>query len=533
MIATLLKNRFKSLIYGMFLRGRGKTLSKPAVSKIVLFSAIYIYLAFAFFFLSTVTALSLGSALIPIGASWLYFAVLTLMTASLVFVLSIFETKSEIFEGRDNELLLSMPIKPRDIVAARMITVLIYNFIEAAIISLPAAVVYCIIGGFEIRGLIGGLLMGAVAALIASVLSSGVGYLLSLLMKRIKNKTLFTVIFSLLFVFLYMFGYSKIISGFQSFIESLVNNTEAIKSDYAILYYIGKAALLEPLCIIPAVIISVALLALAYLAISKSYISIVTVSQSTKSARYVVKNTSQSSILFALFKKELTKLKSSAVYMLNSCIGLVFELVLAIAALFKRDMIIGVALSLGLEASSLAPMLICALILIGSVNMMSASALSLEGDGLWILKTLPIQPKTVLWAKTLPHIAVSAPITLLSSVLVFIASGVELYYLPFFVLTPMLSVAFTAFLGLIFNIAFPKFVYENEAQVVKQSLAVTLTLGVEMLVSVGALFLSLWLSAFNPLLSSGVIFLALLIATAALYTVLFSVSLKRYEKIEV
>ena len=56
-----------------------------------------------------------------------------------------------------------------------------------------------------------------------------------------------------------------------------------------------------------------------------------------KKAYYKGKKLAKRSSLFALTKKELFKLKSSSLYILNSSLGLVFEIIIAVLAVVKRD----------------------------------------------------------------------------------------------------------------------------------------------------------------------------------------------------
>lgn len=533
MIKLLLKNRFKSLIYGIFARTKGQNAKKPSLSKIVLFSALYLYLAFAFVFLSSSLAISLGSVLIPIGASWLYFAMITLITASVVFVLGVFETKTEIFDGCDNELLLSMPIKPRDIVASRLITVCAFNLLETAVAAIPAAIVYLRYSNYDVLGAVGALLTGVLTCVFATALSSGVGYLLSLLTKRMKSKTLFTVLLSLAFIFLYMLLYSKLVSGFETFIEDLANSVENIKQNYGILYYIGNASLLDWRSLLLLFFITAAVGTLAYCLISKSFISLADSSHGSKKSVYKAKKTSRKSVIFALTKRELLKFKSSAVYILNSSIGLIFELIFAVFLLVRRDVVRGFFEELTMNANQAAPILILMLLFTGSMNMMSASALSLEGENLWIVKSLPTESKTVLLSKALPHIVISSLPALLSSVITYIASGSSIYFLPFFIIIPQIFNVYSAFFGLVLNVAFPKFSYQNEAQVVKQSLPVFLVMLSQTLLCVMLLFLNLFAELISPLLAVFATAAVLLLLALVFGLVLFYPSAKKYARIEV
>ncbi len=532
MIKSLLKIRLKSIICGMLMGGKRGT-AKKSIGRAVLFSFLYLYLGFALVLFSSLMAISLGSVLIPMGASWLYFAMFSLVTVSFVFFFGVFETKAEIFEGKDNELLLSMPIKPSAIVGARLSMVMIYNYIESAVIMIPAAVVYAIYTGFEPLGFFGAIIMGILLPLFASSLASGVGYLLSLLTRKIKSKTFFSVALSLAFIVLYMALYSRIVNGMDSFLENLGNSVDSIRQNYGILYYLGAAAMLYLPAFIPVALVCALGAFIAYRLISRSYISLVTDIGGAEKTVYKEKKARQRSAVFALVKKEFFKLKSSSLYILNSAIGFILTVALSVAAFIKRDAIFAVMGQMGLLPEWNAPIFIAVLVFLTSVNMMSASALSLEGDNLWILKTLPIDAKTALISKCLPQIILGVPFTIVSATFFYFASGARLYYLPFFILVPLLANAASSFFGLIMNVAFPKFSYDNEAEVIKQSAPVFLTMMTQSIFNIAFVFMSIALAVVNPLLAVAAGTLLMLLISAVLLCILLFVSSRVYEKISV
>ena len=95
----------------------GKARSRAsAVGYALLFAVLVVVLMLCF----AGMALPLASVLLPAGLDWLYFASMGL-TALLVSVLaSAFTSYSGLFQSRDNELLLSLPIPPAVIFGVRV-----------------------------------------------------------------------------------------------------------------------------------------------------------------------------------------------------------------------------------------------------------------------------------------------------------------------------------------------------------------------------------------------------------------------------
>ncbi len=533
MIKILVRNRLNSVFGSVVGKGKGGTVKKASVAKKIGMTLLYIYVAATFASFSALMAYMLGSTLLPIGADWLYFSIFILASLAIVFVFTVFETKSELFECKDNELLLSMPIRPKDIVAARVLVVLIYNYLEELIIMLPCIVVY-IVYSPSVSGIVGSLLMIVLLPLISTALASGVGYAVALISKKIRKNSFVIVAVSLLFLLVYFIGYDVIFENLESFLAEVQESGSVSRMPF--LYYIGSAALLKPESIFVLAAAAIGLPAVAYALISKSYISIATDNGEGKHVAYKGGKFKQKSVLWSLTVKELRKFISSAMYMLNAGLGLVFSVGLSVYAVFNRKLILDLAAQLAAEgfeysfSAVISPLAIVALVFMTSMNIMSACSLSLEGKNFWILKTMPVSARTVLLSKAFPQIIVSTPPTLISSILLIIATGAPVEYWMFFILAPLFANIFTAFFGVVINVAFPKFEFDNETQPIKQSLSVFLVMMATMLVSVLIFVASILLiDKLSPLLISAVICAFYATLTAVFYLILVGPSAKRYD----
>ena len=538
MIKLLVKNRLRSFLGSVVGRGKGGTVKKASTGKIVGLTLLYIYVIGCFLFLSASMSLALGSVLIPLGASWLYFAIFMLASLSIVFIFSIFETKSELFECKDNDLLLSMPIKPKDIVLSRISVILIYNYIEEFIIMLPCIAVYAFFSGGDIVGVLGAIIVSLLIPLFATALASAVGYVVAIISKKLKRNSFITLAFSVVFLILYIWGYSELMGNMDSFLED--SSYSVSPFDLPVLYVIGGAALFKPLSIIILSVISIASALLAYYIISKSYIRIVTDNKGTKRAVYKEEKLKSKSALYALTIKELKRFFSSATYMLNTGIGLVFEIILAVCAVIKRAEIAEILTLLAKEIPSLsagdliAPVMIATLVFVSGMNMMSACALSLEGKNLWIPKSMPIKDKDIMLSKVLPHIIVTAPPTLITSLMLIIASSAPIKYWVFFILTPMAANVFSAFFGLVINVAFPKFEYDNEAQPIKQSLSVFLVMIIQMVLGIAVTVINFVLSMLSFGFAAAILTFGIFVMLSILFAfILLGSSARKYASIEI
>ena len=493
---------------------------------------LFIFVMFAAMF--TLLAVAAAPALISIGADWFYFLLFIGIDVSLVFIFGVFETKSEIFECRDNELLLSMPIKPRDIVISRVLSVIIWNYVESLVVFLPAIIVYGVMGGSYL-GVIGSSVVLLFLPLLPTALSCLVGFAVSLIAAKFKKKTFTTVIIFFAFFAAYMFGYSALVEGMEAMLLN-VSEVASTVGRFAFLRVVGSAAMLKPLPLLLLCIASVLSSACAVLAISSAFSRIVSTNKGGKRAIYRAKREKRRSPLFSLVRKELSRFFTSSTYIINSSLGVIFAGVIAVVALINKDMLLPLAEAFGALLGADAEALLCvtlvsAIGLCSSLSYISACSLSLEGKSLWIMKSMPVSGREVLTSKTLCHIIITAPVTLAASVLVCIATGI--YSLAwYFIIAPQLINAVCALAGILFNTAFPRFDFANEASVIKNSTAVFLTMMSVMIFSLGIAALGVWLST---LLAAGLVALIgtalLLVAVSCLAWLLLGAAVKKYERI--
>ena len=120
---------------------------------------------------------------------------------------------------------------------------------------------------------------------------------------------------------------------------------------------------------------------------------------------------------------------------------------------------------------SLEPLL---LILFGFSIVMTytpAVSLSLEGKNFWIIKSLPIEPRNVMISKIIFNLILIVPIALISLIML----GFNLSIDPLSIIVMMYVVVglsvLSSLINAYLNLFMPKFDFQNEVEVVKQSIA--------------------------------------------------------------
>lgn len=535
MVKSLIKIRFLSALSRLSgATGSNKKKSGTAAS-IALTALLYTFLFVFFGAVFTLLALQVAPVLIAAGADWFYFLMFIGIDMTLVFIFGIFSAKTEIFECKDNELLLSMPINPFSIVLSRVFTVIIFNYIESAFVFIPSLIVYAVCGG-AIRGVIGGLTVFAFIPLLPTSLSCIVGFAVSALTAKIKKKNLFTVIFFLVFFFAYMYGYGILVEGASSVLAD-IDSAAASVGHLAILYDIGNAAMLDPFSLPFICLLSVVSAVVTVAVISAGFERVTSSSDPVeKKGEYKFAHMSRRTLKISLIKNELSRFFSSATYMINSSLGVIFSLLFSVFAILKRDELVplvGIFADLfEVDAGELTSIVaVAALSICVSFSYMASCSLSLEGKSFWILKSMPIPAVDVLFAKALTQLIITALPTLISSVLLLFAfGGRELIW--YYILIPQLVGVVSAVLGILLNTAFPKFDFVNEASVIKNSASVFLTLVTIALVGAALGIMGGWLLIRIPFVAVALLQLgALLLVIAAMIFILVRFATAKYESL--
>ncbi|SCP99684.1 hypothetical protein [Anaerobium acetethylicum] len=470
MLKTLIRNRMGAL--GSFMLGSARTKKGASKAKMVGFGVLMIYVGASFAMSFGMLFDQLAEPFHMMNIDWMYFSFTGMIAFALMFLGSIFATQTQLYDAKDNELLLSMPIPPKYILASRMAMLLVFNYIFELLVILPAGVVYVMhvpvragsVIFFGIEFLFLPLLAFAVAGLF--------GWGLALVSSKVRNKSLVTMILSLAFLAAYFYGYSKL----NTYIQSLVANgsviAEQIKGVALPVYWLGNAiATQNALHLLFSVLCMIVPFTAVYAVLSATFIKVITTKRGFTKVRYEEKSMKAGTAASALFRKELQLFISCPGYMMNAALGVVFILVAAGALVVKQDLISLVTAGMPDIAPYIGPAAIFALCLINSMVIISAPSISLEGSSLWIAQSIPVPAGDILLAKVKLHLAISLPAVVAASVVFSCVLRPGFIMMICMLLVPAFFTVFCALLGVALNLKFPKFDWVSETQAVKQGIS--------------------------------------------------------------
>ena len=475
MLKALIRTRMAALLYSLGRGLRGKK-SRSPLAKIGI-AALFLYVGVCFIFMFYVLWAQLCEPFHEMGMGWLYFALVGCIAIVICFIGSVMMTKAQLFDAKDNELLLSMPVPPAAILASRMVMLLILNLIMEALVVGPALAVWC---GLFAPGA-GQIAIFVIAFLALSLvplaLSCIFGWGIAAISSRVRSKNAVSLILSIGFLAAYFIVYSRI----GEYITGLISNgaaiADAMRSALPPLYFLGNSIESGSLGQLALFALCAAIpFALVYLLLSKSFIGIATRRTGGVHKKYEAKELRVSSVKSALIRKELARLTSSSMYMMNAGIGLLFLLAGAVLLLINKNMVLGLFAQMQLPSGLSAALLSCAACFVIGMTTFSAPSVSLEGKSIWLMQTMPLEPYEVLRAKAMMHVYVTLPLTLLASLAISIACAPDIATVVLVFLLPALLTLVMAFLGVAVNLRFPKLGWTNEIEAVKQGISVLIAM---------------------------------------------------------
>ncbi len=476
MFKALLMTRLVSLRESIF--GRAKKRAGSSTGKAALYALLTLLIVLSLFFSVGSMFFLIAKPLINMNLGWLVMSIAALMSVILCFFGSIFMTEKQLFEAKDNDLLLSMPIPPSYILASRMLLIVLSNIFLSIMILLPAFVVYCVYVPATAVKILFFIISTILISLFSSALTSACGWVVALVASRMRHKNLVGTILAIAFLFAYLYFYFNL----QNNVAKLLANGAAFSTALSRVFppaYIFGVAVANSSGISLAVLAAWGIFpfAIIYCFLSVSFIRITTTRLGEVKVRYKEKELKASSVRMALVKKELGRFFSLPMYILNCSLGAIMALVLAGALIVKKDIVLSAfAMSPGTGGSKIALIMCAALCFMAVMNDITAPSVSLEGKNMWFLKSVPVDAADIFFAKVAASLIVTVPLILLSSLIVGAVLGVSPLIGIFLVLTPLAAQVFVSLFGLALNLKLPRFDWLSEIEVIKQSASVMIAL---------------------------------------------------------
>ena len=420
----------------------------------------------------------IAKPLSKIGLTHIMLSMMIMFVSLYTIIEGFYKSQGMLFECKDNDLLLSMPLEKRTVFFVRMFKFYLFQLMYDSLFILPAIIIYAYFENPGIKFYLMSLVMLILLPIIPLIVASLIGYIIKLISINFKKpKNVQTIISMLLLISIFYFSFNM-----ESLVNNIVNKANIINDVITKIYYpinlylslINKFDILKLLKLI--LINIVPFIIFIYLG-SIYYFKIIfkskksDIKKSNRALTFKRKN-----VIFSLTKKEMKTYFGIPVYIVNTLFGMVLMIILTILLCTNVDKFISL-----LQSSSdivitpnlinkYAPIFFIQMILFtGFMTQITCSSISLEGKTFNILKSYPINEKKIFISKVLFSLFLTIPIILLCSLIFLINYKVKSIYIIYILLFSFLTPLFSALLGLFINLKYPKLKWNNETEVVKQS----------------------------------------------------------------
>lgn len=414
---------------------------------------------------------------------------IALVISSLMTVFfTMFKTNGELFGFKDYDRIMSLPIPVRTIINSRFLNMYLWNTFFTLVVMVPMGIVYALFAkpsfSFYLLWLAGLFL----TCLIPTTLAAVLGAVITAISSKFRYASGMATILSIIMIIAIMILPMTMTSGETgpgqlfdaqtgninqeafSALAPAINDTMNRIYPPAKLFSEGIAGgnLLSFLLFAG---ISVGWYAFFVLVLSIKYKQINTALTShINRADYKLETLQQGSMRFALYKKTILRILKSTICATNLLVGCILAVLLAAALLVVGPEKLMLSLEMPefmFYAENVACYVIAAMI---SMTNTSAVSLALEGKNVWLIKSLPIPPKTLYDSYLLTNLTFTVPTSLICSLLFSISLKTGFVGTVLLFLTPLSFSLFTAAAGIFIGNRMAFYDWQDVTHLVKGSL---------------------------------------------------------------
>lgn len=460
-------------IYNVFSINKFKQKSvTKKIGTIMLFIYVFSSVMFSLGFTSYGIAEALSkSKMMPLFLS------LFLNFSSIIIIFTTMKTsKNTLYESKDNNFLLSLPIKTSEILIAKLLYMYLISFVLSTLILIPSLIVYAMKVNPSFTFYIFYFISLFLIPIIPTVVASFIGYILAKILPKSNKKNIFEIILSFIFLFAFLIINSSL-ENIMSEISAYGKTIDTIMKYISYPTYLLRESLfnLNILSLLLYTFINIVIVFISINILKLNYKKITSkTSENTISNNRNQKKLVTSSITKALIKREGNGFVASPIYIMNTTFGIVIFFGLSIASIFYDKTKIMEQLMIGSNINSSYIILVLIFFVIGMTNI-TASSISMEKQRFWILKSLPIKEETIINAKVLFSILLVAPVIILSLIIFKFTLGINIIDILLLIVFSFIYAVAVAKFGILINLRFPKLDALNDQVIVKQGMSSMIT----------------------------------------------------------
>lgn len=436
----------------------------------------------------------LYDGLSPMGLQSLILRLIVPSAGIMVFMFGIFYVMNVFYFSKDVDNYLYLPVKAGEILTSKFLVSLVYEYFIMIIIFVPLLVIYGVKDSAGILYYIYSILVLLFIPVLPLVAASVISMLIMRFSKKFKNRDRFNMIAGILSLMLALglnFGLqyaTRFLSEGQAVMKD-ISDLPALKvsayvfptNHFAIESLISYSSLKGLLSLVILIAIALASILLFYFVGNALYfkgVMGVTESKADRKAltsAQMVKETSSKNVLLSYSLKELKLVLRTPVYFMNCVlISLIYPLFFLIPFFMgssedAMEMDAALQYIRNVDSGVLIMVMVGAGFLMGSINIISSTAISREGKNFYVVKYIPVSYMTQIYAKILSSFYVeSMGMVILYLILIFLLKVSPMILALSFILVLMASLVVNQ-IGIFFDILWPKLNWDTEQKAVKQN----------------------------------------------------------------
>lgn len=475
----------------------------------------------------------LGEVLEKLDALELLISSSILSTTLFALIMSIYKIPGYLFSFKDYDLLMSMPLKPSAILASKMIFIYLSNLMVSIIMGIPPLIIY----GIRTSGGVIYYTFVAIATLFVPFIPIAIGAFFAYLLGRISSKFRSSNMILLIGSFI-LFGATMVVLTMAGQIntQQIQNSIPTVSVMNDIIFwtklYIGALKDNNVLYLLAFVLINLLFFGIFIAIFSKGFKSINSkLSEKYKASNYKMVKLKTSTLVNALYIKELKFYFSSYIYVINTAFGIIMMTIFSLGiAFFGKDTVAKV-LEIPMADAYITPVITLIFIFCICFTFTTSASISLEGKNLWIIKSLPIKIESVLWSKIFVNLTLTVPALIINTVIVAIALKMNaVTILSIFSVCAMYCI-FSPLVGIMINLYFPKLEWTTHVAVVKQSASVLLVTLIGFISIIIPIVLFVLIKPTSSNMFLGFFSIVLLICNIALIKLLNTTGVRKFKEL--
>ena len=458
---------------------------------------IPIFIAGYLMFMIWGSANSLFEKMAPMHIQYILLTLFVFSISIMTFIEGIYKTGSLIFNCKDDNLLLSLPIKKRTVLFIRVFKFYVFELMFNSMFLLPVMIAYIrwadtINWTYYLTSII----MLFLLPIIPIVLSCFIGVITTSISSRFKYKNMVQIVISMIIILGILFlSYNT-----ESIMKYLMEHATSINDLITKIYYpAGVYAklitefkivdllvfIINNICIF---VVAIYLLSRFYFKINSRVKKVITNNKKHTGSLTIKTKTPTASLI----KKEINTFFKTPVFIINSGFALVLFIIAVIVIPFKFESIMpiltaeeeGLGLSKDVIANNISILILLLISCVSYMTSITNSVISLEGKSINILKSLPIKVKTILMSKIYACLIITTPVLLIGDIILLVRFKIKLLESLLLLILSILIPLVSHFIGIIVNLKYPKLDWENTTEVVKQSASsfISVMIGVLLLI---------------------------------------------------